>query len=232
MELKKSSKADLQNKKGMFLEIGLTLSLLVTIALFSWSQKDKVIEKLDLGGAKMEEEIMDVTVQDQKPPEAPPQAKTIAVTSDILRVVKNDAKITSDFDFGSEFDENAAVNVPKPTTNNKPEEKVEEEEIFLVAETMPSFQGGDLNGFRAWVQGKLKYPALALDNQIQGRVVLTFVVDKTGKVTKVQVLQAPDKSLGEEAVRVVESSPSWSPGKQRGNAVQIRYNMPVEFKIQ
>lgn len=227
MEIKKSPKADLQNKKGLFLEIGLAIALGFTIFVFSWSQGEKVVEKFDMGVVKVEEEMVEITRQDQKPPEAP-QAKTISVTADVLRVVKNDAKISTDFNF-TDFDADAAIEVPKAKVV---EEKFVEEEIFLTAETMPSFQGGDLNAFRTWVQKQLKYPIVAQENGIQGRVALSFVVGKDGSLKDVKVLQSPDKTLGEEAVRVVSSSPKWSPAKQRGNPVQLRYTLPVDFKIQ
>lgn len=226
MEIKKTPKADLENKKGLFLEIGLIFALGVCILMFSWSQKEKVVVKMTDDVAIVEQEIVEITRQEE-PPKAP-QAKTISVTADILRVVKDDAKITTNIDF-SEFSEDLGVEVAPAKVV---EETVEEEEIFLIAETMPSFEGGDLNTFRQWVQSRLKYPIVAQENNIQGRVVVTFVVGKDGKIGRIQVLASPDKSLGEEAVRVIQSSPTWKPGLQRGNPVQIRYNLPVEFKIQ
>lgn len=226
MEIKKTPKADLENKKGLFLEIGLIFALGVCILMFSWSQKEKVVVKMTDDVAIVEQEIVEITRQEE-PPKAP-ETKTISVTADILRVVKDDAKITTNIDF-SEFSEDLGVEVAPAKVV---EETVEEEEIFLIAETMPSFEGGDLNTFRQWVQSRLKYPIVAQENNIQGRVVVTFVVGKDGSISRVQVLASPDKSLGEEAIRVIQSSPKWTPGKQRGNPVQIRFNLPVEFKIQ
>ena len=112
------------------------------------------------------------------------------------------------------------------------EEVIEEEPPFLVAETMPSFQGGDLNAFRNWVQSKVRYPAIAQENGISGRVVLTFVIEKDGRLTNIQVLQTPDRSLSEEAVRVLQQSPKWSPGKQRNQPVRVKYTLPVDFREQ
>ncbi len=227
MEIKKTPKANLENKKGLFLEIGLIISLGLCIVMFSLSQKEKVVVTMVEDSQIIETEIVEITRQEE-PPKAP-QAKTISVTADILRVVKDDAKITTNIDF-TEFSDELAVDVAPAAPVE--EEVVEEEEIFLIAETMPTFNGGDLNVFRKWVQERLKYPVVAQENNIQGRVVVTFVVGKDGSVGRVQVLASPDKSLGEEAVRVIESSPKWTPGKQRGNPVQIRFNLPVEFKIQ
>ncbi len=97
---------------------------------------------------------------------------------------------------------------------------------------MPSFQGGDLNKFRQWVQSNVKFPQIALENNISGRVTVTFVIEKDGRLTNIQVLQSPDRSLSDEAVRVLQKSPVWSAGKQRGQAVRVRYNLPVDFRLQ
>ena len=222
MEIKKTPKANLENKKGLFLEIGLIISLSLCILMFSLSQKEKVVVTMTDDVAIVEQEIVEITRQEE-PPKAP-QAKTISVSADILRVVKDDAKITTNIDF-TEFSDDLAVEVAAAAAPVE-EEVVEEEEIFLIAETMPTFEGGDLNTFRKWVQERLKYPVVAQENNIQGRVVVTFVVGKEGSVGRVQVLASPDKSLSDEAVRVIESSPKWTPGKQRGNPVQIRFQPP------
>jgi protein TonB len=111
------------------------------------------------------------------------------------------------------------------------EEEIEEDAPLLKAEKMPSFQGGDLNKFRNWVQSKLKYPKIAQENGISGRVTLAFVIEKDGTLTGIQVMQSPDKSLSEEAIRVVSSSPKWSPGMQRNQPVRVRYQLPVNFQL-
>ena len=227
MEIKKSPKADLENKRGLFLEIGLVVALGLSILMFSWNQQDRVVEKLDLGTVEVEEEIVEITRQDQKPPE--PQKQTIAVASDIIQIVKNDTKVSTDFDFNVESSEDQIVVAPVKV---EAEEVMQEDTPFLTAEVMPTFQGKDLNAFRSWVQERLKYPVIAAENGVQGRVVVAFVVEKDGSVGRAQVLVAPDKSLGEEALRVIMSSPKWTPGKQRGNAVPVKYNLPVEFKLQ
>ena len=110
--------------------------------------------------------------------------------------------------------------------------ETEDDQPFLIAETMPSFQGGDLNTFRNWVQQNVKFPQIALENGIQGRVVLSFVIEKDGRLTNIQVLQTPDRSLSEEAIRVLNKSPKWSPGKQRNQVVRVKYTLPVDFRVQ
>ena len=136
-------------------------------------------------------------------------------------------KITTEVDF-AEFDDDAEVLQQVEVV----EETVVDDEPFLIAETMPSFQGGDLNKFRNWVQSNVKFPQIALENGIQGRVVLSFVIEKDGRLTNIQVLQTPDRSLSEEAVRVLNKSPKWSPGKQRNQVVRVKYTLPVDFRVQ
>ena len=108
------------------------------------------------------------------------------------------------------------------------------DEPFLIAETMPTFQNGDLNNFRQWVQMQVRYPAEAMKNNIQGRVVTSFVIERDGSISNIQILQAPDKLLAEEARRIIETSPAraWSPGRQRGRTVRVKFTIPVDFMIQ
>ena len=141
-------------------------------------------------------------------------------------MVKNDTKITTSFDF-VDFDD-ADINV---MTVDMESEEIEEDAPFLSAEEMPSFMGGDLGTFRTWVTERFKYPAIAQENGIQGRVILQFVIEKDGSLSNVQVLQTADAILSDEAVRVVKSSPKWSPGKQRNMPVRIKYTLPIEFRI-
>lgn len=233
MEIKKSPKADLRNKRGLLLEIGLVISLCLVIGAFAYTPKERKIEKMDLQTAVVEEEIVEITRQDQKPPE-PPKRVEVKVIADLLQVVTNDTKITTEVDF-AEFDENTEVIQQVEVA----EETIEDDQPFLIAETMPLFpmqEGGnpgygDLNTFRAWVQKNIKYPAEAFKNGEQGRVVLSFVVEKDGSVSNIQILQTPGKAFSEETRRVVAASPKWKPGEQRGEKVRVRYTLPVDFRI-
>ena len=215
MEIKKSPKADLRNKRGLLLEIGLVISLCLVIGAFAYTPKERKIEKMDLQTAVVEEEIVEITRQDQKPPE-PPKRVEVKVIADLLQVVTNDTKITTEVDF-AEFDENTEVIQQVEVA----EETIEDDQPF-----------GDLNTFRNWVQQNVKFPQIALENGIQGRVVLSFVIEKDGRLTNIQVLQTPDRSLSEEAIRVLNKSPKWSPGKQRNQVVRVKYTLPVDFRVQ
>ena len=226
MEIKKSPKADLQNKRGLLLEIGLVISLALVILAFAYTPKEHRIDQIDDNTAIVEEQIIEITRQDQKPPE-PPKKVEVKVIADLLQVVTNDTKITTEVDF-VDFDEETEV-IQQVEVQ---EEEIVEDQPFLVAETMPSFQGGDLNTFRKWVQDNVRFPQIALENGISGRVVLSFVIEKDGRLTNIQVLQTPDRSLSEEAVRVLNKSPKWTPGKQRNQVVRVKYTLPVEFRMQ
>ncbi len=110
-------------------------------------------------------------------------------------------------------------------------QKSEENTPYIMVEKMPTFQGGDLNVFRNWVQSKIQYPKEAMEKGIMGRVVCSFVVEKDGSLTDFDVLQSPDKSLGDEVVRILKTSPKWEPGEQRGEKVRVKYTVPIVFSI-
>ena len=225
MEIKKSPKADLRNKRGLLLEIGLVVALILVIAAFAYTPKEYRIEKPDLNYAPVEEEITEITRQDQKPPE-PPKKVEVKVIADLLQVVTNDTKITTEVDF-AEFDENTEV-IQQVEVG---EETIEDDQPFLIAETMPSFQGGDLNTFRNWVQQRVKYPAIAQENGIQGKVTISFVVNTDGSVSNIEVLRTPDRTLSDEAVRIIKSSPKWTAAKQRNKSVRQKFVIPIDFRI-
>ena len=229
MEIKKSPKADLENKKMLFLEIGLVIALAVAGTAFAISSKPEpepyTPPKQDVREQEFE---MDRTVQEQQQQPEQQKAKT-QVLADVLTIVSNDTKIdTPDLlfsDDASAFDD-FEFEVEEVVEN------IVEEEIFVTAEEMPTFQGGDLSKFRNWVQSNVKYPQIALENGIQGNVVIKFVVEKDGKLSNIQVLQTPDKTLADAAVQVLQKSPKWKPGKQRNQTVRVKYTLPIDFRIQ
>ncbi len=229
MELKKSPKADLENKKSIFFEIGLAVTLLIVLLAFEWTSTETVnVEMAQVQEVKMEEEMVDVTHQDEiKQPEPP---KVIQVT-DVIKIVDDNVNIKDNSDiFDSDFKEDAAVKIVEFTEQ---EEEVEEYTPFVVVEEMPSFGPGGLEEFRNnYVQKNLKYPDVAAENGIQGKVYINFVVEPDGRVTNVKVIRGVDPILDKEAVRVVASSPRWKPGKQRGKPVRVQFNIPIIFVLQ
>ena len=226
MEIKKNPKVDVQNKRVLLLEIGLALSLLFVIGAFLYTPREYKIEQVEMVAAVVEEEITEITRQDQKPPE-PPKRTEITVITDILNIVTNDEKITTDVDF-AEFAEDVEI-IQQVAVE---EENIEDDQPFVKVEQMPSFMGGDLMTFRNWVQSKVRFPQIAQENGISGRVLLMFVIERDGSLTNIQVLQTPDSSLSDEAIRVLKTSPKWTPGKQRNQSVRVKYTLPIDFRIQ
>ncbi len=226
MELKKTPKADLKNKRGLLLEIGLIVSLGLVIFAFAYTPKEHRIQQVEMDYGPIEEEITEITRQDQKPPE-PPKKVELKVMSDLLQIVDNDTKVTTEVDF-AEFDEDTEIIQQVEIV----EEVIEDDQPFLRAETMPTFQGGDLYTFRNWVQSRLKYPQIAAENGISGTVNLKFVIERDGTLTNIEILRTPDRSLADEAIRVLKQSPKWTPGMQRNKPVRVAYTLPVVFKIQ
>ena len=228
MEIKKNPKADLQNKKALFFEIGLAVSLGIVLLAFEWTSTETVnVDLAQTTEVKVEQEIIPITNRDEVKPPEPPKQITV---SDVIKVVDDNVNVNDNTDiFDSEFSEDKAVTVMA----FKDEEQEEEEYTpFVIVEDMPSFQGGDINNFRVWVQQNLKYPDVAAENGIQGRVIINFVVEPSGKVTNVKVVRGVDPSLDKEAIRVVSSSPIWKPGSQRGKAVRVQFTIPIIFVLQ
>ena len=228
MEIKKTEKASLENKKLLFLEIGLVISLLITFIAFEWKQKEISVSSLeDDTKIEIEEEIIPIT---QETPPPPPTEVKIPVLSDQIDIVDDEIELEDDLFMNLEDD--ASLGVEIMDYIEVEEEEVEEEAIpFQLVEEKPSFQGGDANQFSKWVNSKLEYPEIAKENGVQGRVTLQFTVEKDGSVTKVKVLRGVDPSLDKEAVRVVSMSPKWKPGKQRDRAVPVTYTFPVIFQL-
>ena len=119
-----------------------------------------------------------------------------------------------------------AVNTPPPA----PKEEVTNK-VFDVVEVMPSFPGGQ-GALMSYLNSQTKYPVVAQENGVQGRVTVSFVVERDGSITDVHVVRSVDPSLDREAARVISSMPNWQPGKQNGSAVRVKFNVPVQFKLQ
>ena len=228
MEVKKTPKASLENKRALFIEIGLIVALAVVYIAFNWTSKDVQVSTLEAENQVVqEEEIIPIT---QETPPPPPEAPKIPVLSDQIDIVDDEIEVDNDF-LSLEDSDDMGVEI-MDYVENVQEEVVEEEAIpFQLVEEKPSFMGGDANQFSAWVNKRLVYPEIAKEYGVQGRVTLQFTVEKDGSVTKVKVLRGVDPSLDKEAVRVVSMSPKWKPGKQRDRAVPVTYTFPVYFQL-
>jgi len=228
MEVKKSQKASLENKRLLFVEIGFVLALLVTLLAFEWSSKEKQESALLAENTEIIEEEMVPITQETPPP--PPEVAKIPVLSDQIDIIDDDIKVNDNI-LNLEDDSSLGVEIQDYVEEVK-EEVVEEETIpFQLVEEKPKFQGGDANDFSKWVNQRLVYPEVAKENGVQGRVMLQFTVKTDGSVSDVKVLRGVDPSLDKEAVRVVSMSPKWTPGKQRDRKVKVTYTFPVIFQL-
>ena len=230
MEVKKSEKASLENKRLLFTEIGFVVALIAIYFAFNWSSTEKEVATLETEVANVEvEDMVPITQETPPPPEAAPK---ITILSDQIDVVDDNIKVDDNMFQNLEDDANSGVEIMDYIESAPEEETVEEEAIpFQLVEEKPSFNGGDANEFSKWVNSKLVYPEIAKENGVQGRVTLQFTVNADGTVSNVKVLRGVDSSLDKEAVRVVSSSPKWKPGKQRDRAVKVTYTFPVIFQL-
>ena len=228
MEIKKSPKADLENKKTTNLLIGAILTLSVLFIGFEWSERDKqVVTDTGLTEIVFEEEIIPITEQEQ-PKQAPPPPEA-PKAEEILNIIENDSEVEQSTVQASD-DTQAAVEV-KYTPVEVEEEEVEEQQIFQVVEEMPEFPGGMAECMK-WLGKNIKYPTISQENGVQGRVIIQFVVNRDGSIVDAQVARGVDPYLDKEALRVVGLMPKWKPGKQRGKEVRVKYTLPVMFRLQ
>lgn len=227
MEIKKSKKADLENKRGLFFQLGLLITLGIVFVAFEWSTTDvKVGEGYEVEEEIVEEEVPPITRQDEltpPPPPPPPQA------SDILEIVDDDVELEDELEIeDTDMDQDMDVDFSNLLDT---EEESDAPIPFFILEDKPEFPGGDKEMFK-FIYSNIRYPVICQENGVDGMVSLSFVINEKGDVTNIKVLGGPDANLEREAVRVVEKMPQWTPGKQRGRPVKVTYNLPVRFKLQ
>ncbi|MBE6224549.1 MAG: energy transducer TonB [Bacteroidales bacterium] len=230
MEIKKSPKANLEDKKFLFTEIGLVVALVAVLCAFEMkSTESKTLDALGEDTAVVvEEEQVPITQEEQLPP---PEVPKEPVMSDVIDIVDDDIKVDDDFLISTEDDASLGVEIKDYVVEQEEEEVVEEVVPFAIVEQKPTFQGGDANTFTKWVFSKIIYPEIAKENGVQGRVTLQFTIETDGSVKNVKVLRGVDSSLDKEAIRVVSSSPKWKPGMQRNKPVRVKYTFPVVFQL-
>ena len=226
MEEKKSPKANLENKKLMFIQIGMIISLLIAWMAFEHKSYDKreIDPSLLNREVVVDEEMVEITKQEEQKPqpvEVPKQTTQLEIVQDDVEV--EDIEINAEVDQQEVIDDYVPVEVQ--------EEEVVEQEIFQIVEEMPAYPGGEAK-LMEYVAKNIKYPQIARETGIQGRVFVGFVVEPDGSVSNVKVLRGIGGGCDEEAMRVVKSMPKWKPGKQRGKAVRVSYMLPVNFKLQ
>ena len=216
MEIKKNPKVDLEKKRSLYLQIGFIIALLLVYVAFEYKNYDKSSYNLgDLNLDDLEEEIIPITKQEKKPPPPPPPPP------EIIEIVEDEVEIEEELEIeDTETDEDEIIEI----------EEEDDDEFFMVVENMPEFPGGDL-GLMKYIQKNVKYPPIAKEYNITGKVYVQFIVDKSGTVTNVKVVRGVDKNLDAEGVRVVKSLPKYKPGKQTGKPVRVMFYIPINFTL-
>jgi protein TonB len=227
-EVKKSPKANLEVHRSTFILMGLVVGLSLLFFAFEWSTQTRKLDETVLVQDVLAEEEIEITRREPTPPPPPPPPEPEA--PEIIEVVEE--KVETKLEIKTEDDQSQRqmqTYVPPPPPKPKQEEVTEE--IFVVVEDQPLFPGGNA-AMMKFLSDNIKYPVIAQENNIQGRVICNFVVEKDGSITDVQVVRGVDPSLDREAVRVIQQMPRWKPGKQRGQAVRVRFTLPVVFRLQ
>lgn len=135
------------------------------------------------------------------------------------------------FDVQGNTDKGEVLKAEQEIAQPEPPKHEEENKIFDTVEEQPSFPGG-YGALNKWLRDNMKYPVVAAENGIEGKVIVRFIVGKDGSISNVEVARGVDPSLDKEAVRVVSNMPRWTPGKQNGSSVNVRFTLPVTFKLQ
>ena len=228
IDVKKTPKANLEDKRFTYILMGLVLSLGVFYVAFEWTDKEiTVYEQATDEEVFFEEEMIEQTVQEEQtaPPPPPPAPDII----EEIQIVDDDVE-TEDIQINTEDDQNQVqevIQAPVAVIEEDPEENV----VFVVVEKMPEFPGGQKELMKYFSEN-IKYPIIAQENGIQGRVIVQFTVRKDGSIDDVQVVLSADPSFDKEAIRLIKSMPKWTPGQQRGKAVHCKFTVPVVFKLQ
>jgi protein TonB len=236
---KKNPNADLEKRKPLFFEIGMVVALAITFVSFEWrSNVKEVADFIPDTEFTIDEEMVPITRQEEikTPPKLPPKIRI----ADVITIVDDDVELDKELEIIEEdVDQETEVDIQPIREIIVEEEELDEAQIFVIVEEMPVFRPdicknqneGDAELYRH-IYKSLKYPVIAQENGITGRVFVKFIVGKDGGVYDVEVLRGVDPSLDQEAIRVIKNLPKFSPGKQRGKPVKVSYTSVIKFVLQ
>jgi periplasmic protein TonB len=223
MEAKKTESADLTKKTSFFFSIGLLVTLALVFTAFEWKQYEESLIDLQGKSTNTFEEMLEVPPTEQPPPPAPiiQQPQIVEVPDE--EEIKEDLNLKFDVEVTEETKVEEVVVAPV-------EEKENVDEIFSVVEESANPKGG-YPAFYKFVGEKIKYPSQARRMGIEGKVFVEFVVNRDGSIVDVKAIKGIGAGCDEEAVRIVQSAPAWTPGKQRGKPVRQKMVIPITFKL-
>jgi periplasmic protein TonB len=225
MKPKKSKTADLEGKKSYFFQIGMVITLALVMISLEWTTKPVLDDSSRwIASNYIQTEEIIYTRRDE-----PLKLKVVERPIEIINIVPDDLEISMKYDFDAETDQRTRIDIPD---YNYGKEIFTKDEDFIKVEIMPSFNGGLPEvEFRKYIVQNLIYPQIAIENHVQGRVMVKFVVNQEGRVVDPEVLSGVDPSLDKEAVRVIMSSPLWTPGIQGGKKVRVLFVFPINFLL-
>ncbi len=228
MEAKKYIKADINQYRMIFFNIGLIVSLALIHTAFEWKFYDDedILEIVAVADDEFDE-IYEIPPTEQPPP-PPPEVKNINIVE-----IEDTEEIEDELEISFDIEMTDDLIIEKLPQKLEIEEDIEEEdadEIFIIVEEQPQPKGG-MKAFYEHINSNIIYPAMARRMGIQGRVFVQFIVEKDGSIKQVKVIRGISDSCNAEAIRVVSISPAWKPGKQRGRPVRVKMVLPISFKL-
>ena len=228
MDLKKSKQASLENRRGTYFIIGLIVSCSLILISFEWTTLIDLKSEFDaIEDLGIDIELMQVTRREEPKPEPKPE---LPIIKEVIDIVPDDVEI-DDVDFSNEVTRDTKYKFIFDDPD--PEDIVDDPIPFVNVEDKPQFNGGDPNTeFARYIARNLRYPEIAAENGVYGRVIVQFVIDETGALVDVVILKEVDPALDAEAIRVILTSPKWTPGKQRNKPVKVSYVFPINFVLQ
>ncbi|MDX9909510.1 MAG: energy transducer TonB, partial [Mariniphaga sp.] len=198
-------------------------------AAFEYKTHTKKADSLgQIQAMDVEDEIIPITREQEQPPPPPPPPPQVV---EVLNIVDDDVEIKDELIIDTEVTKDMIIDVAPVVSTVAKEEEEEETQVFFIVEDMPEFPGGEA-ALRQFIANEIKYPVIAQENGIQGRVYVTFVVNTDGSIADAKIARGVDPSLDKEALRVVSTLPRWKPGMQRGKAVRVSYTVPINFVLQ
>ncbi len=223
--IKKNKKADLERKRGIFLQIGIIISSLLVLILLEWKtsvKSDTITYRID--DIELETELLPVERKKHLRPPMPRNYSKINIIPDNSEIIEN----TENFELSSpEIEPNEALQVP--SIELKQEEDPEVPTVWI-APTMPEFPGGK-TGLQKYISEHLKYPEKAVEQDIQGKVFVKFMINNKGKVQKAVLINSIHPLIDNEALRIIRNLPTWQAGTQNGQAVNVWMTIPIVFQL-
>ena len=236
MDANKTLNDELQGQKSTNMLIGYVLSLALMFVAFEYTQREvKVVEEGKIYDFKMEEDMIPITHQEEMMAPPPAAAPTVM---EVINEVEDDTELPEE-EIQTTEEVNQAittvVGTGAPTAvvsgpSGPVVENDDDDRIFETVEENAQFPGGD-EACMKWLQEHIKYPQICIEQSVQGRVQVSFVVNRDGSIVDVKVLRSPDPNLSKEAERVVKMMPKWKPAKQNNKTVRSRFNLPVNFRL-